>query len=110
MTDGVVPRPKGSEGAVYGTTGNDTFLGYLADEVFVGKGGNVTYMFSSNFGNGPIKGLEASSSVAQSERDFSGTGAHVVHVGSDVVISVDVNNSLHNTLLAQLAANNFHFA
>jgi hypothetical protein len=63
-----------------GKLADEVFIGKggLADEVFIGKGGNVTYMFSSNFGNDPIKGFEASSSVAQSERDFSGTGAHVV--------------------------------
>jgi len=106
---------KGSEGAVYGT-GNDTFLSHLADEVFVGKGGNVTYMFSSNFGNDTIKDFKASSSAVQFDRnifsDFSGAMEHAAHSDSNVVISIDANNSLslHNTLLAQLAANNFHFA
>jgi len=37
---------------------------------------------------------------------------HAAHSDSNVVITIDANNSLslHNTLLAQLAANNFHFA
>ena len=106
----------GSAAAVYGTTGNDTFLGKLADEIFIGKGGNITYMVSGNFGNDTIEDFQASSSVVQFDRhifsDFNSTMAHAAQVGSDVVISVDANNSLslHNTLLSQLTANNFHFA
>ena len=98
---------KGSEGAAYYPV-MITFLGQLADEVFIGKGGNVTYVFSSNFGNDMIKDFKVSSSEVQ----FDGNMAHVAHVGSYVVISVDANNSmsLHDTLLAQLTANNFHLA
>ena len=54
-----------------------------------------------------IKDFKANSSVVQFD-----TMAHAAHVGPDVVISVDANNSLslHNTLLSQLTANNFHLA
>ena len=106
----------GSTAVAYGTTGNDTFFGKAADEVFIGKGGNDTYVFSGNFGNDTITDFHASTNVVQFDHntfsDFASVMTHAAQVGSDVVISVDAHNSLslHNTLIAQLAANNFHFA
>jgi Ca2+-binding RTX toxin-like protein len=104
----------GGAASVYGTKGNDTLLSTLADEIFTGKGGNDTYVFSGNFGNDTIKDFQVSSNVMQLDRsvfgDFSGVMSHASQVGSDVVISVDAHNSLslHNTLLSQLTATNFH--
>jgi hypothetical protein len=104
----------GGAASVYGTKGDDTLLSTLADEIFTGKGGNDTYVFSGNFGNDTIKDFQVSSNVMQLDRsvfgDFSGVMSHASQVGSDVVISVDAHNSLslHNTLLSQLTATNFH--
>jgi hypothetical protein len=104
----------GAAACVYGTKSNDTLMSTLADEIFTGKGGNDTYVFSGDFGNDTIKDFQASSNVVQLDRhefgDFAGVMSHASQVGSDVVISVDANNSLslHNTLLSQLTANNFH--
>ena len=104
----------GGAACVYGTKGDDTLLSTLADEIFTGKGGNDTYVFSGNFGNDTIKDFQASSNAVQLDHNvfgnFAGVMSHASQVGSDVVISVDANNSLslHNTLLSQLTANNFH--
>ena len=104
----------GGAACVYGTKGDDTLLSTLADEIFTGKGGNDTYVFSGNFGNDTIKDFQASSNAVQLDHNVFGNFAdvmsHASQVGSDVVISMDANNSLslHNTLLSQLTANNFH--
>jgi len=104
----------GGAACVYGTKGDDTLLSTFADEIFTGKGGNDTYVFSGNFGNDTIKDFQASSNAVQLDHNvfgnFAGVMSHASQVGSDVVISMDANNSLslHNTLLSQLTANNFH--
>ena len=104
----------GGAACVYGTKGDDTLLSTLADEIFTGKGGHDTYVFSGNFGNDTIKDFQKSSDAVQLDHNvfgnFAGVMSHASQVGSDVVISVDANNSLslHNTLLSQLTANNFH--
>jgi hypothetical protein len=105
----------GSAGAVYGTAGDDTFLSTLANEIFTGKSGDDTYIFSGGFGKDTIKDFQASSDIVQFDHNvfsnFASAMSHAAQVGSDVVISFDANNSvsLHNTLLSQLTANNFHF-
>ena len=104
----------GGAACVYGTKGDDTLMSTLADEIFTGNGGHDTFVFSGDFGNDTVKDFQKSTDTVQLDHnvfgDFAGVMSHASQVGSDVVISVDANNSvsLHSTLLSQLTANNFH--
>jgi Ca2+-binding RTX toxin-like protein len=104
----------GSVNVVYGTIGNDTITNGAANEILFGNGGNDTFAFSGNIGKDTIADFQANNDVIQLSHNafasFSDVLAHAAQVGSDVMLHLDASNSvtLHNTVLNQLTANNFH--
>ena len=100
--------------AVIGTAGNDTITNGAANEVLFGNGGADTFVFSGNIGKDTIADFQASNDVVQLDHNifssFADVLAHATQVGHDVTITFDAADSvtLHDTMLAHLAASNFH--
>ena len=103
----------GTLNLVVGTMGNDTFTSTAANQIFLGRGGNDTFVFSGNFGKDTIFDFQAGDVLQLDHNTFanySNVLAHSAQVGADVVIAADALHSitLHNTALSQLSADVFH--
>jgi Bacterial Ig domain len=112
-----------STGAViYGAKAGSTLMSTAGNDIMTGGSNSAsdTFVFKgSSFGNDVITDfatqgghhdvIQFSSSVFNS---FASVLAHAAQVGSDVVISVDANDSvtLSNVQLNKLASADFHFA
>jgi len=129
---------KGGGGAaqLYGDAGNDMLLGGTGNEYLSGgigddkltgsKGndqlsggdGNDVFVFGPNFGHDVIAEFQSATSaqdVVQFDKtvfaDFNAVQSHMAQDGSSVVITLDADNSIEiqNTVLANLAADDFRF-
>jgi hypothetical protein len=104
----------GGKAIVNGTSGNDTLTSTSANEIFFGKGGSNTFVFSGLTGNDVIADFHSTSDAVQLSKNafatFADVLSHAAQVGSDVTITIDAADSvtLHNTAVAQLTSNNFH--
>jgi hypothetical protein len=104
----------GGKAIVNGTSGSDTLTSTSANEIFFGKGGSNTFVFSGLTGNDVIADFHPTSDAVQLSKNafatFADVLSHAAQVGSDVTITIDAADSvtLHNTVVAQLTSNNFH--
>jgi hypothetical protein len=103
----------GTLNIVFGTIGNDTLTSTAANQTFIGRGGNDTFVFSGNFGKDTILDFQAGDVLQLDHNTFANYPdvlAHAAQVGADVVIAADTLHSitLHNMALSQLSANEFH--
>jgi Ca2+-binding RTX toxin-like protein len=89
------------------------------NDLFVGNGGQDTFVFAPNFGKDVINDFSAGSQghdviqFSMSVFDsFASVLAHATQVGQDVVIAADATDSLtlKNVKLAALDKTDFHFA
>jgi Ca2+-binding RTX toxin-like protein len=103
---------------IAGTNGRDTLVSTPGDDVFAGRAGSDTFVFSSNFGNDMIRDFQASGrahDVVQFSRTtfdgFADVLSHAAQVGSDVVVTASALDSLtfKNTKLTDLNKGDFHF-
>ena len=104
----------GTSNIVNGTSGNNTLTSSSANEVFFGQGGNDTFVFTGTTGKDVVADFQPNNDVVQLSHNafanFAAVLAHSAQVGTDVVISADVSNSvtLTHTTLVQLNTHNFH--
>ena len=101
-----------SSGAIIlGSTRSEKLTGTAGDDLFVGRGGQDTFVFAANFGNDVIKDfdaigkrhdvLEFNKTVFDS---YASELAHATQSGNDDTLL------LKNTKLSALDTRDFHFA
>jgi Ca2+-binding RTX toxin-like protein len=104
--------------AIVGSSRGNTLTSTTGNDVFVGKGGEDTFVFASNLGRDVIKDfaakgpghdtIELSKSVFDS---FANVLSHATQLGHDVVITTASDTlTLKNTKLSALDSHDFHFA
>ena len=85
----------------WGSTGNNTLTSTAGNDLFVGHGGQDTFVFAPNFGNDVVTDFRAggrSHDVIQFSKSvfdsFASVLAHASQIGQDVVISADASDSV----------------
>jgi len=114
--DGVVGVSVGAApvNIVAGGVANDTLTSHATNETFYGNGGTNVFVFAGSFGKDIVADFHTNNDVIQFSHevftDFADVLAHSAQVGTDVVISADVSNSvtLTHTTLVQLNTHNIH--
>jgi Ca2+-binding RTX toxin-like protein len=108
----------GGNDNVNGGAGNDRITGGAGDDFLTGGDGSDTLVFAAGFGHDIISGFAAGpkhGDVIEIDNaifaDFAAVQAASAQVGSNVVITVDADNSitLNNVVLANLHQNDFLF-
>jgi Ca2+-binding RTX toxin-like protein len=103
---------------LYGGIGNDKLTGGAGNDSLDGGGGNDTFVFGLNFGRDTVVQFENSGGtqdVMQFDHatfaDFSAVESHMAQMGSNVVITLDANNSVvvQNISTDHLHADDFQF-
>jgi Ca2+-binding RTX toxin-like protein len=103
---------------LYGGGGNDKLTGGAGNDSLDGGSGNDTFVFGVNFGQDTVVQFEnagGTQDVMQFDHaafaDFSAVESHMTQTGSDVVITLDANNSVvvQNISMDHLHANDFQF-
>ncbi|UTD27968.1 hypothetical protein DB459_14680 [Bradyrhizobium sp. WD16] len=103
--------------AILGSTRGDTLTSTAGNDLFLGRAGADTFVFSANFGHDVIKDFAAgggghdtiqfSATVFDS---FASVLSHASQVGHDIVIATGSDTlTLKNTNLASLNQHDFHF-
>jgi Ca2+-binding RTX toxin-like protein len=109
----------GGANTIHGGAGDDSIWAYGGNDTLFGDQGNDQFVITPGFGKDVIgdfvgNGAAAGDSVrflAGTFSSFSDLMAHAAQQGSDVVFTMDVNNTLtlHNVQLAALSSQDFVF-
>ena len=103
---------------LYGGQGNDMLVGGVGDDVLAGNLGDDTFVFGAGFGRDTISDLHSASGdfdrIQFQQGTFSSYAdvqAHMAQSGSDVVITLDANDTITvlNTTVSALTADHFLF-
>lgn len=101
-----------------GGIGNDKFTGGAGNDQLSGGDGNDTFVFGPNFEHDVITEFQTVTSAQDIVQfsttvfsDFNAVQSHMTQEGNSVVVTLDANNSIEiqNTVLANLAADDFRF-
>ena len=101
-----------------GTSGANVLIGLGGNDTLTGRGGDDTFVFAAGFGHDTITDFTAGANTQDVIAfdhsifaDFDAVTAATTQVGSNSVITVDVDNTitLTNVAVANLHADDFNF-